>query len=383
MFFGSIQLFVDFYLPRGVRKALALLAVASVVGAAEVSEEPRFEVVTLAEKLNHPWSIAFLPDGRLLITERAGQLRLLQDGRLRPDPIFGLPAIAQRGQGGLLDVVLHPNFERNRMLYLSYTARSEEGYGTEVIRALFNEDRLENSEVIFRALPKSRGGRHFGSRLVFLSDGSLLVTLGDRGHRPNGQDLSSHAGSVIRLHEDGSIPGDNPFRGVDGARPEIYTYGNRNVQGIAVDRATDTVWLNEHGPQGGDEVNILVVGGNYGWAEITYGRNYGIGTRIGEGHRRDDVTEPVHQWTPSIAPSGMTFYDGDAFPQWRGNLFTGSLKFHMLSRLVLEDRIAVREEQLLVGKLGRIRDVRQGPDGYLYLLVDAQNGKLVRLEPAE
>lgn len=367
-----------------MRKSVALVLLGFwASAAAEVSDKHAFDINVLVEGLAHPWSLAFLPDGRLLVTERAGRLRIVDGDRLQPDAIAGLPAVVQQGQGGLMDVLLHPDFEGNRVLYLSYTARGDGGYGTEVVRALFNDDRLEDVEVIFRALPKSRGGRHFGSRLLFLADGSLLITLGDRGHRPNGQKLGSHTGSVIRVNDDGSVPEDNPFVTLDGVRPEIFTYGNRNVQGIAIDRATDRVWAHEHRPQGGDEINLLEAGTNYGWADITYGRNYGTGTRIGDGERRAGVAEPTHQWTPSIAPCGMAFYDGDKFPQWRGNLFVGSLKFRMLSRIELDGDVFVREERLLANKLGRIRDVRQAPDGYLYLLTDAPNGLLVRLEPAE
>ncbi len=367
-----------------MRKSVALVLLGFwASAAAEVSDKHAFDINVLVEGLAHPWSLAFLPDGRLLVTERAGRLRIVDGDRLQPDAIAGLPAVVQQGQGGLMDVLLHPDFEGNRVLYLSYTARGDGGYGTEVVRALFNDDRLEDVEVIFRALPKSRGGRHFGSRLLFLADGSLLITLGDRGHRPNGQKLGSHTGSVIRVNDDGSVPEDNPFVTLDGVRPEIFTYGNRNVQGIAIDRATDRVWAHEHRPQGGDEINLLEAGTNYGWADITYGRNYRTGTRIGDGERRAGVAEPTHQWTPSIAPCGMAFYDGDKFPQWRGNLFVGSLKFRMLSRIELDGDVFVREERLLANKLGRIRDVRQAPDGYLYLLTDAPNGLLVRLEPAE
>ena len=368
------------------RIAMVLLMTAAGMvqaSAADSSKKHTFDVNILVEGLAHPWSLAFLPDGRMLITERVGRLRVVDRGRLLADAIAGLPAVAQQGQGGLMDVLLHPQFEQNQVLFLSYTARGDGGYGTEVARARLADDRLENLEVIFRALPKSKGGRHFGSRLVILADGSLLITLGDRGHRPNGQNLGSHAGSVIRVNQDGTVPEDNPFVGLDGVRPEIYTHGNRNVQGLVLDRAAGTVWANEHGPQGGDEVNVLKSGTNYGWADITYGRNYGTGTRIGKGERRDGVAEPAHQWTPSIAPSGMAFYDGGAFPEWRGNLFVGSLKFRMLSRLEIDNDVVVHEERLLANRLGRIRDVRQGPDGFIYLLTDAPSGLLVRLEPAE
>ncbi len=347
------------------------------------SEEGGFKLVVLVEGLDHPWGLAFLPDGRLLVTERSGRLRLIADGRLDPEPVQGLPAVSSYGQGGLLDVVLHPEFERNRLVYVSYAAAGSGGFGTEVARGRLVEHRLEYVEVIFRALPKSDGGRHFGSRLVFANDGLLYISLGDRGYRANGQDLSTHAGSIIRLHDDGSVPEDNPFVGRSGARPEIFTYGNRNVQGMTLEPGTGKLWAHEHGPQGGDEVNIVRAGTNYGWPVITYGRNYGIGTQIGEGTHKDGMAQPVLQWTPSIAPSGMAFYYGERFPNWKGNLFVGSLKFEFLARLELDGERVVHQERLLEGVMGRIRDVRQGPDGFIYLLSDEGDGVLARIEPAD
>ncbi|MDX1527176.1 MAG: PQQ-dependent sugar dehydrogenase [Gammaproteobacteria bacterium] len=347
------------------------------------SEEGPFKLVVLVQGLDHPWGLAFLPDGRLLVTERSGQLRVIDNGRLVSEPIQGLPAVSSYGQGGLLDVALHPDFERNRLVYLSYAAAGPGGFGTEVARGRLSGNRLENLEVIFRALPKSNGGRHFGSRLVFADDGMLYISLGDRGDRPTGQDLSSHAGSIIRVHDDGRVPGNNPFVGKSGARPEIFTYGNRNVQGMTIQPGSGRIWAHEHGPQGGDEVNIISAGTNYGWPVITYGRNYGIGTSIGEGTQKDGMAQPVLQWTPSIAPSGMAFYDGDRFPNWKGNLFVGSLKFEYLARLEVDGERIVHQEELIQGAIGRIRDVRQGPDGFLYLLTDESNGVLARIEPAD
>ncbi len=347
------------------------------------SEEGPFKLVVLVQGLNHPWGLAFLSDGRLLVTERSGQLRVIDNGRLVSDPIQGVPAVSAYGQGGLLDVALHPDFERNRLVYLSYAAAGAGGFGTEVARGKLAGHRLENVEVIFRALPKFDGGRHFGSRLVFGDDGLLYISLGDRGYRPNGQDLSTHPGSIIRVRDDGSVPEDNPFVGKPGARAEIFTYGNRNVQGMTLEPSSRKLWSHEHGPQGGDEVNIVRAGTNYGWPVITYGRNYGIGTQIGEGTQKDGMAQPVLQWTPSIAPSGMAFYDGDRFPNWKGNLFVGSLKFEYLARLEVEGERVVHQERLLEGVMGRIRDVRQGPDGFLYLLSDESNGVLARIEPAD
>ncbi len=347
------------------------------------SQQSAFKLVVLVEGLDHPWGLAFLPQGRLLVTERSGRLRLIDNGRLDPRPIEGLPVVSSYGQGGLLDVALHPQFERNRLVYLSYAAAGPGGFGTEVARGRLVEHRLEEVEVIFRALPKFDGGRHFGSRLVFGNDGLLYISLGDRGYRPNGQDLSTHPGSIIRVRDDGSVPTDNPFVGKSRARPEIFTYGNRNVQGMTLEPATGKLWAHEHGPQGGDEVNVIKAGANYGWPTITYGRNYGIGTQIGEGTHKNGMAQPVLQWTPSIAPSGMSFYNGDRFPNWKGNLFVGSLKFEFLARLEVDGERVVHQEQLIEGAIGRIRDVRQGPDGFLYLLSDEGNGVLARIEPAD
>ena len=346
-----------------------------------VSERERFRVVTLVRGIDHPWGLAFMPDGDMLVSERRGRLLRVDGKTLRPRSVRGLPPVEATGQGGLLDVALHPNFDSNRLIYLSYAAADENGVGTEVARGRLDGNALENMEVIFRALPKSRGGRHFGSRLLFTANGRLLITLGDRGDRPRAQDIGDHAGSVIRINDDGSIPADNPFANTPGARPEIYTYGNRNVQGITLDSDTGTLWAHEHGPQGGDEVNILVAGSNYGWPVITYGRNYVIGTNIGEGTHKEGMEQPVLHWTPSIAPSGMALYAGDKFPAWRGNLFVGALKFRLLVRLEVGDKEIVHEERLLEGVLGRIRDVRTGPDGYIYLLTDEGDGVLARLEP--
>ena len=346
------------------------------------SERQRFRIVTLVRGLDHPWGLAFLPDGDFLVTERPGRLLRVDGATLQRRTVGGLPAIAAVGQGGLLDVTLHPEFASNGLVYLSFTGADEDGVGTEVARGRLAGDALEEVEVIFRALPKSRGGRHFGSRLLFDANGRLLITLGERGDRPRAQDIGDHAGSVIRINDDGSVPADNPFVTTAGARPEIYTYGNRNVQGIALDPGSGRIWAHEHGPQGGDEVNILVSGRNYGWPVITYGRNYVLGTKIGEGTHKQGMEQPLHYWTPSIAPSGMTLYTGDKFPAWRGNLFVGALKYRLLVRLEMRDKEIVHEERLLEDVLGRIRDVRTGPDGYIYVLTDHDDGVLARLEPA-
>ncbi len=347
------------------------------------SEGQRVRLTILTEGLEHPWSLAFLPDRRMLVSERPGRLRLVDaDGRLDPEPVRGLPPVAAVGQGGLLDVALHPGFRDNGWIYLSYVAEGKGGYGTEVLRARLKGKTLSDVQVLFRMLPKSSGGRHFGSRLVFDRQGFLFITLGDRGDQQRAQRLDDHAGSVIRLHDDGRIPVDNPFVQQPGALPEKFTIGNRNIQGAALHPETGELWTHEHGPQGGDEINIIRAGLNYGWPVITFGRNYGTGTQIGEGTAKPGMAQPVHQWTPSIAPSGMAFYTGDRFPAWRGDLFVGALRDQMLVRLKLEGSRVVRQEQLLKADIGRIRDVRNGPDGFIYLLTDSPRGVIARLEPA-
>jgi glucose/arabinose dehydrogenase len=335
----------------------------------------------IAEGLEHPWGLAFLPGERLLVTERPGRLRVVRGGTLEP-PLAGLPAVAPRGQGGLLDVALHPRFEETGWVYLAYAAPAGLLSGTEVARGRLRDGRLRDVQVLFRQEPRSTAGQHFGSRLVFDRAGRLYVTLGDRGERERAQQLDDHRGKVVRLHDDGRVPADNPFVGRRGARPEVFTSGHRNVQGTALHPETGAVWTHEHGPQGGDEVNVLRAGGNYGWPVVTAGREYGSGAAIGAGPARADVVPPVHVWTPSIAPSGMAFYTGARFPRWRGHLFVGALRDQLLVRLELDGTRVVGEERLLQGVLGRIRDVRAGPDGYLYLLTDDPRGVVARLEPA-
>lgn len=340
-----------------------------------------YEIITAG--LNHPWSVAFLPDGDMLVTERSGQLRLVtRQGELHPRPIEGLPPIREHGQGGLLDVALHPGFEQNRFLYFSYVESSKEGLGTAVARGKLEKHRLEALEILFRLIPKSSSRRHFGSRLVLDGKGYLFITLGDRGDRSRAQDINDHAGSLIRLHDDGRIPKDNPFVRRSDSKPEIYSYGHRNMQGAALHPKTGKLWVHEHGPQGGDEINIPEKGTNYGWPVITYGVNYVIGTKIGEGTHKEGMAQPIYYWVPSIAPSGMAFYSGKRFKHWKDNLFIGSLKDHLLVRLELEGEKVIHEERMLVDLFGRIRDVREGPDGFIYLLTDAGNGKLIRLRPA-
>lgn len=348
----------------------------------EDTEKAKVQASELINGLDHPWSLAFLPDGHMLITERSGDLLLFDKAANNRRQITGLPDIEVYGQGGLLDVRPHPDFANNRWLYLSYAAEGKNGVGTEVARGKLHGTQLSQLEVLFRLTPKSHRGQHFGSRLVFDKKGYLYITLGDRGERQRAQDTQDHAGSVIRLHDDGRIPADNPFVTNKKGRAEIFSYGHRNAQGAALHPKTGELWLHEHGPQGGDEMNISRNGQNFGWPTITYGVNYVVGTKIGEGTHKAGMQQPLYYWVPSIAPSGMSFYTGDAFPAWKDNIFVGSLKFRLLVRLELDGEKVVHEERLFKAKFGRIRDVRTGSDGFLYLLTDSDNGKLIRLQPA-
>jgi glucose/arabinose dehydrogenase len=361
--------------------ALLLFLASSAFAQTYKSDEHAFRLVKVVEGLQQPWSLAFLPDGRMLVTEKAGRLRIVNQGKLEPQAVAGLPQVTVHGQGGLHDVVLHPQYRTNQLIYLAYAARGEDGVGTELARGRLIGNRLEDVQVLFRQSPKGTRGQHFGGRIVFDRAGFVYLTLGDRGEMQRAQKPDDHAGSVIRLHDDGRVPKDNPFVGKAGWKPEKFDFGHRNQQGAALHPQTGALWTHEHGPQGGDEVNIIRAGANYGWPVITYGVNYGIGTRIGEGSQKPGMEAPVHYWVPSIAPSGMAFYSGERFARWKGNLLIGALRDEMLVRLQLDGDKVVKEERLLQGVLGRIRDVRVGPDGLVYLLTDESPGLLARLDP--
>ena len=338
-----------------------------------------FRIVTVLDNLDFPWSLAFLPDGDVLITERNGNmLRYGKDGELHL--VSGLPDIHPTGQGGLLDVILDPDFPTNWTIYFSFVAKDNGDYGTEVARAVLDHSSLKNVQVIFRAVPKTSSGIHFGSRLLFAPDGTLIISLGEKGRMREAQNTSNHLGSIIRINPDGSLPHDNPYINRNGYQPQLYTYGNRNVQGIALHPETGKIWFHEHGPKGGDELNILKSGANYGWPAITYGVDYS-GAIISEKTALPGMEQPSAYWVPSIAPSGMTIYDGNAFPDWKGNIFIGALVQRHLRRVILQGEQIIDQEILLKDLKERIRDVRTGPDGYLYLLTDSRNGKLLRLEP--
>ena len=366
----------------------ALLCLGAVGGGCTTAAEPReyrsekhaFRLVPVGGPFDQAWGMAFLPDGRLLVTELDGNLRLLEPGGTPSEPLPGLPRIEAYGQGGLMDVVLDPDFAANGRIYLSHILDTAKGMTTAVGTAVLDGDRLRGFGTLFTGRASGSTGRHFGSRLRFGPDGKLYVTIGDRGHRPNAQDLGSHAGAVLRLDPDGAAPPDNPFAGRSGALPEIWSYGHRNPQGLAFDPQTGRLWSQEHGPRGGDEVNLVRRGRNYGWPTITYGRNYS-GTKITDETARPGMEQPATYWTPSIAPSGLTVYRGDRFPRWDGNLFVGALRAQLLVRLELDGDRVVHEERLLTGFGNRIRDVRTGPDGLIYLLLDEHDARIWRLEP--
>lgn len=344
-------------------------------------------VETVARGLSHPWALAFLPDGRMLVTERAGRMRIIaRDGSLSP-PLEGVPKVFARSQGGLLDVILDRGFAQNRTIYFSYAEPFDGGGRTALARARLDAGetpRLADVAVIYRQHGPASSGNHFGSRIVQAGDGTLFITNGDHfTDRDMAQTLDNDIGKIVRITTDGTTPKDNPFARKPGARPEVWSYGHRNVQGLALNPVDGTLWAQEHGARGGDEVNIIKPGNNYGWPKVSFGVNYD-GSPVGTGKAQmAGVTDPVWHWTPSIAPSGMTFYTGDLFPAWKGSLFNGALKFRLLSRLEVKGDKVVKEERMMEDLGERIRDVRQGPDGALYLVTDSSSGRVLRLVPAK
>lgn len=380
-----------FFLCTGRRAAAfgLLAALLSLPAAAQAPRSPTpepvnppLQVVTVAKGLDSPWGLAFLPDGRMLVTQKGGQLRLVgRDGAVSA-PLAGVPEVVSRGQGGLLDVVLDPRFAENRLVYLSYSEAGAGGVGTAVARGRLGEAGLDGVQVVYQQQPKVAGPNHFGSRLVFAPDGTLFVVQGDRfAYREQAQNGMSLLGKIVRINPDGSVPRDNPYLNTPGVRPEIWSVGHRNIQSAAIDPATGRLWTVEHGARGGDELNHPEGGRNYGWPIITYGVDYS-GAKIGEGTARPGLEQPVYYWDPVIAPSGMAFLTSSAYPAWRGSILVGSLKERVLVRLVLQDGVVVQEQRMLAGLRERIRDVRQGPDGLIYVLTDGSDGRLLRLDPA-
>lgn len=337
-----------------------------------------FVVDTLTSALRNPWGMAWLPDGRMLITERAGEIRIIENGILSETRISGLPEVYARGQGGLMDIKLHPDYDQNGWIYISYSSPNPNGQGgnTAIMRGRIRGNEWVDAEKLYQAEPYTTASVHFGSRIVFDDQGFIFFTIGDRGAMQNAQDLSFPTGKVHRLHDDGRVPADNPFVNQTGAIPSIWSYGHRNPQGLVRDSNTGKIWAHEHGPRGGDELNLVKKGLNYGWPVISYGINYD-GTILTELTAKEGMEQPVHQWTPSIAPCGMAIYTGDAFPQWKGNLFVGALAFRYVARVKIEGDKFVEEEKLL-DKVARVRAVEQGPDGFLYVATEGP-GMIMRL----
>ena len=350
------------------------------------SEKTQFRAIVLVSGLQNPWALAFLPDSRILITELSGRLRIFENNELRPEPIEGTPEVFSFGQGGLLDIELHPDYPKNGWIYLAYVEPKNGGGLTKIIRGRLKNYQWVDQETIFEAPEEeySRGGVHFGCRMEFDSQNHLYFTIGDRGDLPtpqnNAQNLSNSKGKCHRVRDDGSIPPDNPFAGQPGLCQSIWTYGNRNIQGLRFHPSDGTLWASEHGPRGGDEINILTRGANYGWPIVSYGLNYD-GSTFTDKTEAPGITPPVLEWTPCIAPSGIEFYTGSAFPAWKGNLFVAALGLQKLVRLEISNNTKITHQEDLLEKSGRIRDVRQGPDGLLYILYD-KPGKIVRLEPS-
>jgi aldose sugar dehydrogenase len=383
---------------RRTRISLAALIIAASVSVvvygqtASRSALHDYRVVTVVDALVQPWSIAFLPGGDTLITERPGRLRIVRQGKLLPQPVEGIPKVFHSGQGGLLEVMPHPNFASNRLLYISYSkpGATDQDSRTVLIRGRFENDKLTQVQEIFDAISKGRG--HYSGKIAFDKNGFLFLSLGDRQVPPEGnleahpaQDLSNHHGKIVRLHDDGRVPADNPFVNRPGARPEIWSYGHRNVQGLAIHPETGELWADEHGPQGGDELNLIQPGKNYGWPVIGYGVNYNTGLAIHTGTHKQGMEQPLRVWVPSIGISGLMVYTGDRFPQWRGNLFIGGMAGQQLSRLTLQGQ-RITNEEALVQQRGRIRDIKQGPDGFIYLVTDDRDGKptpILRVEPVD
>ncbi|PDT84789.1 hypothetical protein CO676_07190 [Sinorhizobium sp. BJ1] len=368
--------------------ATALFLSAALPAAAQQAREFQAQtgtvfVETLAGGLQYPWAVEVMPDGALIVTERPGRLRILRDGKLSP-AIKGVPDVAEHGQGGLLDVALDPQFSTNRALYLTLSARGDGGYGTVLVRATLSDDeqRLTDAKEIFRMNRFTQGGQHFGSRIAIDRDGSLFFGIGDRGDRDRAQDPRDHAGAILHINADGSIPASNPYRGGTEGRAEIWSKGHRNPQGITFDPADGKLLTVEHGSRGGDEVNNPQPGKNYGWPVITYGKDYS-GAEIGEGTAKEGMEQPLYHWDPSIAPGAIAVYRGNMFPEWNGNLLIAALKYQLLARLERDDTGAITsEERLFDGEFGRIRDVIVAPDGALLMVTDEPNGVVLRVSKA-
>lgn len=360
--------------------ALALVIFISTTPASSIAAED-YQIDVVADGLEWPWSLAFLPGDRMLVTERTGQLRIIDNGALVEDPVDNVPAVFSDGQGGLFDVLPGRDFESSQLIYLAFAHGTDAANTTRLVRGRLEDGRLEEIQVLFTAAPTRDRPVHFGGRMAWLADGTLVLGLGDGfDYREQAQKLDSHIGTIVRLNADGSVPADNPFVDRDGALPEIYSYGHRNIQGLVFDADSGRLWQHEHGPRGGDEINRIEPGGNYGWPIATHGIDYS-GAMVSPFKTRPGMIDPELTWTPSIAPAGMALYDGDLFPDWRGDLFVAALVDRSLHRIEVEDGQIIGRHRLLEELEERLRDVRTGPDGALYVLTDAENGRLLRITP--
>ena len=345
------------------------------------SEKLKFGVVTVTDKLSNPWGIAFLPDGRILVTERSGEIRILENGKLLDEKISGVPAVFAEGQGGLMDIQLHPDYKSNGWIYLSYSKPGQGGGGTTIARAKIDGNALTDLEELFSAQPFTNSGAHFGCRIAFDGIGYMFFSSGERGNMSNAQKLENHLGKILRLHDDGRVPSDNPFINTAGAKPEIWSYGHRNPQGLIYDKATGRLWDHEHGPRGGDELNLIEKGKNYGWPEITYGINYD-GTYITDQTSKPGMEQPVTYWVPSIAPCGMAMVTSDRFPAWKNNILVGALALQHVARVELDNSGKYVTQEKLLDKKARVRAIAQSPDGYIYVATESP-GQLLKIVPAE
>jgi aldose sugar dehydrogenase len=361
------------------RILLMLVSAALAAGCGPAAAEDGYRIETVAAGLEHPWSIAFLPDGRMLVTERAGRLRIIADGKLLAAPVGGVPEAYVHSQAGLFEVMLDPDYETTGWIYLSMAHGTAAANTTKVVRGRLQGNDFQDLEVLFSAHPRRNTPVHYGGRMAFLADGTLVVGLGDGfNFREDAQRLDSHTGTIVRIHRDGSVPDDNPFLGRDGALPEIYSYGHRNVQGIAFDAANGVLWAHEHGPRGGDELNLILPGGNYGWPIATFGVDY-TGARITPYTSWPGMEDPLVDWTPAVAPSGMTLYRGEQFPQWQGDLLVTTLVARDVRRVSLDGARVTGQERLFREIGERLRDIKTGPGGALYLLTDRPDGRVLRI----
>lgn len=345
------------------------------------SEKQKFGIDTITSVLANPWGIAFLPDGRILVTERSGEIRIVKDGKLLPEKVGNVPTVFANGQGGLMDIKLHPDYKNNGWIYLTYSKSGEGGGGTTIARAKLNGTNLVDLQELFNAQPFTDSGVHFGSRIVFDGKGYIFISSGERGTKENAQDLSNHLGKILRLHEDGRVPTDNPFVNTPNAKPEIWSYGHRNPQGVVFDEATQTLWDVEHGPMGGDELNKVLPGKNYGWPVITYGKNYD-GTIISDLTTKEGMEQPVFYWLPSIATCGMTIVTSDRYPNWKGNLLVGALAKQHVARVELDAQGKFVKQEKLLENMARVRAIEQSPDGYLYVATETP-GMLLKIVPVK